>query len=154
MAIALKKILCPIDFSTPSDDALAYACELAQRVRGELHLVHVFQNPAYALPMSGNIGPQAELIFKLRASCEDLLEQARSGVEKAGVPAQADLLEGVAHQEILGFAKQVDAGLIVTGTHGRTGLSHALLGSVAERLVRLADRPVLVVPSRRTTTKT
>ena len=65
-----------------------------------------------------------------------------------GLPVQTELLPGLAVDEICAAAGEPDVDLIVTSTHGRTGLKHALIGSVAEHVVRYSDRPVLVVPSR------
>ena len=146
MTLRITKILCPVDFSPPSNDALTYAIELARQFGAEIHLVHVYQNPGFVLPMSGYIGPQADMLFQMRAECETALERGKGEVEEQGVTAQSELLEGVPHQEIIAHAQQLNADLIVIGSQGRTGLAHVLLGSVAEKVVRLANRPVLVVP--------
>lgn len=141
----LKKILCPIDFSDSSRAALDYGLSLAKQLGGEVRLVHVYSNPAYVMPMEGYMGPTADLLSDLRKQLETQLQQWREEATQGGVQVDTELCEGVPYQRIVDIAKDWPADLIVIGTHGRTGLSHLLLGSVAERVVRLAGCPVLTV---------
>lgn len=145
MAIALDKILCPTDFSEPSEVGIDYAVELAATLGAALRIVHVFQNPAFVLPMSGYVGPTAEVVCNMRRQCEEALDRRKTAIEARGVPVTIELSEGVPHQVIVSAAQSYGASFIVMGTHGRTGLSHAFMGSVAERVMRTADRPVLTV---------
>ena len=144
-----KTLLCPIDFSERSDECLEQAAVWAKTLGAKLHVVHAFQNPVYVLPMSGYVGPQADAIVRMRERCESELKRACGKAEASGVPASYSLVEGIADREILACAKRVSADLIVIGTHGHTGIAHVLLGSVAERVVRHADCPVLVLRSKR-----
>lgn len=145
-----KTILCPVDFSPSAEKALRYAEELAKHFGSQIVLVHAYEDPAYIMPMTGYLGPEAGLINQLRAHLEEQMERWRVAVEKAGFVVRTELLEGVAHQVVIDAAQEHHADLIVMSTHGRTGLSHALMGSVAERVIRLAHCPVLTVRSAAT----
>jgi len=146
--LKIQKIVCPVDFSNCSQQALKYAQELATQFGAELSIVHAYEDPAAyvtPMPMSGYVGPGAELLLELRKQLESRLEQTRADTEKAGVRVRAELLEGAPYRVVLDWAKEYGADLIVIGTHGHTGLTHALLGSVTERIVRMADCPVLTI---------
>jgi nucleotide-binding universal stress UspA family protein len=140
--IKLEKILTPTDFSDPSQQALTYACELAKRFGAELHLLHVVQPPT-TIAVYGTALPD-EILHPEPAAQKEL--------EKLEVP-DADQIREVVREvrngptfvEIVRYAKAVDVDLIVMGTHGRGGIVHALLGSVAEKVVRKAPCPVLTV---------
>jgi nucleotide-binding universal stress UspA family protein len=139
--ISIRRILCPVDFSETSDRALAYAIELGKRFEADVHVVHVYQLPVYAMPDGALVaGPEAlaALSTRLQKDLNDLAKRT------PGI-AKTHLLEGVPHSEIDELAKKISADLIVMGTHGRTGLSRALIGSVAEKVVRTAPVPVLTV---------
>ena len=133
----LKRILVPMDFSTCSEKALAYAVPFAKQFGAELTLLHVVQ--PYP-PVPGMAPLDGELIPDL----EKRLEVIRSTVD-AEVPSEAMLLRGDPHLEIAKAAEKFGADLIILSTHGRTGLAHVLLGSTAERVVRHAGCPVLVL---------
>jgi nucleotide-binding universal stress UspA family protein len=139
-----KRILCPVDFSSFSKAALEEAASLAKEMGSELCLLHAFQNPAYVLPMSGYVGPTADMVTKIRQQLGEELEAQAAPYRKQGIKTETLVLEGIPYQSIVDHAKEWHADLIVMGTHGRTGLSHALTGSVAERVVRLAPCPVLI----------
>jgi nucleotide-binding universal stress UspA family protein len=134
----IDHIVVPVDFSRHSRRALADAIELAQRLEARIHLVHASDLPE-KIPLA-NEWCQA-MKEEISRSLDDYLAVAR----EAGVPAEAHLAEGMPWQAIVKLADEVGADLIVMGSHGRTGLSHAFLGSVAERTLRTASCPVLVV---------
>jgi universal stress protein A len=141
-ATLYRKILCPVDFSEPSRAALATASELAARFDATLTLLHVYQVPVLGYPEVG-LGP-------IRTSVAALAEQSLGewGAEAerlAGRSVTAVNLEGVPWDQIVKYAAAHKCDLVVVGTHGWTGLKHVLVGSVAERVVRLAPCPVLVV---------
>jgi glycine betaine transporter len=145
---SIQRIVCPVDFSACAKHALDYAQELAQQFGAELSLVHAYEDPAaYAtpVPMSGYIGPGAEWLHELRKHYEQRLEECMAEVAKSGVRVRCELLEGTPYRVVLDWAKEYKADLIVIGTHGHTGFTHALLGSVTERVVRMAECPVLTI---------
>lgn len=140
----IRRVLCPVDFSPASEKAIDYAVGLAQSVGAELELVHVFQLPIYALPDGAMMaGPEmtTRLSNDLTRALKELSER-----KAGGVPSH--LVEGVPSEEIVRMADELGADLIVMGTHGRTGLKHLLIGSVAERVVRGSKVPVITVPTR------
>lgn len=144
--IALKTILCPTDFSECSDAALVVAVELAKRFGARLRLVHVFQVPIY---VGWEDSPAAlvattQFLDHARKRATEELARCTSAHAASGVPIDAVQVDGLPQQKIVELGEQAD--LIVLGTHGRTGLAHVMLGSVAERVVRTATRPVLTVP--------
>lgn len=149
-----KKILVPVDFSLDAREAIHYAADLSKRYEAKTLLLHVFQPVSYALP-DGYILYSAKLLSAMMAEFQKQLDAAKEEAKKAGaVSVGTALLEGVAFEEILNFSEKGDYDLIVMGTHGRTGIRRALLGSVAEHVVREAACPVLTVhPKKRTKAK-
>jgi nucleotide-binding universal stress UspA family protein len=144
----IQKIVCPVDFSNCAQQALNYAQDLAKTFNAELSVVHAYEDPAAyvtPMPMSGYVGPGAELLLELRKQLEVRLGECKTAVEKSGVNVRTELLEGTPYRVVLDWAKEWGADLIVIGTHGHTGLTHALLGSVTERVVRMATCPVLTI---------
>jgi nucleotide-binding universal stress UspA family protein len=140
-----KKILVPTDFSNCSSQAMRTAVDLAQRYEAELCLVNVYEPIDYALPTGYPLFLPGQL-ESLLAEHEKQLNKAVREAEAAGATrVQSKQLKGIAATELVDYAEQGGFDLIVMGTHGRTGLSHALLGSVAERVVRRATCPVLTI---------
>lgn len=142
---AFSKILVPTDFSSHAALAMQTAADLSRRYDASLTLVYVFEPMASFLPDGYPmlIGPQLDPLF---ADLERLLADAKRAAEAAGaVRVATDLLHGFAAGEICELATSAGYDLIVMGTQGRTGLAHYLLGSVAERVVRIAPCPVLTV---------
>src|SRR5262249_40394780 len=120
------------------------AAELSRQSGGRLMLVNVFSDPAYAYG-AGAFAPQ-EMIDRQQLAAVRALDELRSRAEALGAPAgEAIATHGVAWEEIVNLARGRESDLIVMGTHGRTGLKHVLLGSVAERVIRHAPCSVLVV---------
>ena len=141
----IKKILVPVDFSTHSAEALRMAADLARRYEASLELLHVFQTLTYALP-EGYVLPSSEEIAKIMDQFQLQLDAAKRSALDLGAPAvDTALLQGGVATEIVRFAKDRACDLIVMGTHGRTGVKHLLIGSVAEYIVRVAPCPVLTV---------
>jgi nucleotide-binding universal stress UspA family protein len=143
-----KKILVATDFAEASRAAADVGVELAQTFRVPLVLVH-----AYDVPMQVYTGvplvPVAEYAKAYEEAARESLDKERQRLVAAGADVNAVLRSGVAWEEVLSTAKQLDVGLIVTGTHGRHGLPRALLGSVAEKVVRLSPVPVLTIHGTR-----
>lgn len=143
--IKLERILVPIDFSEPSKKALEYALALAEVFGSEVVLLHVIPPVAYAYEtgmMSANI---AELEEATRKNCEKNIRELEQNVVAGGVSCRTSVVEGVPFVEIVRTARDESATLIVIATHGYTGLKHVLLGSTAEKVVRKATCPVMVV---------
>jgi nucleotide-binding universal stress UspA family protein len=128
-----RKVLCAVDFSECSRDALAIAADIARRLDAPLTIVHVRDDSAARGPGTDDRELERELSrFKLYAS------------EYVDGPVQTKLLVGPPASEIVGFARYGGFDLVVTGTHGRSGVKRLVLGSVAERVLRNAPCPVLV----------
>jgi nucleotide-binding universal stress UspA family protein len=145
---AVKKILVPTDFSNDADLAVEFAFDLAEKFDSEVTFLHAYQLPTYVLP-DGAILPAAEVVASVMTEAQDRLSALVGRAKEANVRATFELRQGVPLTEILGFAKQSLADLIVMGTHGRTGIEHFLIGSVAEKVVRKAPCPVLTVRPQR-----
>ncbi len=145
MTMEMHHILAPTDFSEFSKKAIDYAFGLAQQFGAKLSLLHVIEMPAF--PVEGFVppGPGATLL-------EDLERQARldlAGLLPEAKAAKVEVVRlvvmGKPYREIVETAAAENVDLIVMATHGRTGLSHLLIGSVAERVVRTAPCPVLTL---------
>ncbi len=143
-----EKILVPVDFAPHSAEALRLACDIAQRYSASICLVHVHEPVDYALP-EGYVLYTPDQLSRLNAELENRLRASQREVEALGVSrVDARLLHGSAALEIADFSQHESIDLIVMGTHGRTGLKHVLMGSVAERVLRAAACPVLTVKAR------
>jgi universal stress protein A len=142
MALTIKAILVPTDFSDCSEGALDYAVALATQFKAALHLVHVSPIPSLAAAaMDGVIVSLPELEAEMRTAAE--AEMARLVARISGVPVSTEIAVGNPPTCIVTVASERGVDLIVMGTHGRGPLMHLMLGSVAERVVRLAPCPVL-----------
>lgn len=141
------KILVPVDFSTHSAEAVLYAADLSQHYEASVTLAHVYEPVTYSLP-DGHLLFTTVQLSSMMSEFEKQLGAAMADAKAAGaLRVETEMLQGVAPSEILRFAGESGHDLIVMGTHGRTGVKHALLGSVAERVVRRAPCPVLTVRS-------
>lgn len=145
--MATQRFLVPIDFSEHAEQALDYAIALADKLRARLTLLHVIHDmPIGAGDMASALPYEymQEIEAGVQQSMEELLDRARN----AGVEGEIVIVHGVPFQAILDATADRHVDLIIMGTHGRTGLRHALMGSVAEKVVRLASCPVLVTRSK------
>ena len=147
MTPTITRILVPTDFSATSDAALDFAKTIATTFGASLHLLHVFEDPF--VPGAFAVDTYAPLSPDMRAS---LLDDAASRLAHRLPPADkgrfngtTEIVAGVGAIAIVNYARDHDIDLIVMGTHGRTGMAHLLIGSVAERVVRTASCPVLTV---------
>jgi nucleotide-binding universal stress UspA family protein len=141
-----KRICCPIDFSDASRAAMEVAADLARRFGAELVLLHAYPIPGYTFP-DGSVVASPKMMQDLADQAQRHLEEWRLDAEKlAGAPrVAAEKGVGEPAAEIVAFARSNAVDLLVLGTHGRTGIEHALMGSIAERVVRRAHCPVLTV---------
>jgi nucleotide-binding universal stress UspA family protein len=143
----IRKILVPTDFSEHSALALTYAVDLAKRYGAGLTLLHVYPVVNYAAA-EGFALYTPEQLAKLITQLTTQLRAVEVTAREAGAQQiESAMLQGDAYQEILAQASGFD--LIMMGTHGRTGLRHALMGSVAEKIVRTSPCAVLTVRSHK-----
>ncbi|HZO80877.1 MAG TPA: universal stress protein [Candidatus Binataceae bacterium] len=138
-----RKILCPIDFTQHALGALAVARDLAQDNGATLHLLHVARVPSRDMDVPLPFGADPRWERAARRKLERMAAERLQGM----VAYQIHVVSGTPDVDVLRMAKELDADLIVMATHGRKGLSHLVLGSVAERVVREASCPVLTIRS-------
>ena len=139
----LETILVAVDFSAPSQHALDAAIGLAGRERAKLHIVHAVEVPTVAKAYPFEV--PTTYVTSARQDAQQLLEGAVKSAAERGVDAESHLSGAPASTAIDALAAELDADLLVVGTHGHTGLKHFTLGSVAERVLRGAPCSVLVV---------
>lgn len=146
--IPFKNILFPTDFSNNSKSARDYACEFADQFGAKLHVLNVVEDVALMLPESGMFltlpVPQVQEIVQ---AAEAELQTTLDPVWATAHDCSLQVAVGTPFQEIVRYVERHGIDLIVMGTHGRTGLRHLLLGSVAERVLRQAACPVLTIRS-------
>jgi nucleotide-binding universal stress UspA family protein len=142
--IEIKKVMVPVDFSRESMLAAKFAVSIAMEYGAELFVVHVVRpmNPTVRASVPDFEALQATV---MKSAQEDLDKVIPGEIKKSLKKVNEILLEGEPHIEIPEKAKELGVEMLVIATHGRTGLSHVLLGSVAERVIRHAPCPVLVV---------
>ena len=137
------RILVPVDFHGSSRAALELAIELAKADDAELTVMHAIEIPIYAY--MNEEYPAIDPLTPLQDAARAELAQTLSGVQRQLPAARGELRVGSAALEILAAIEDVHADLVVIGTHGRHGLGRVVLGSVAEKVVRLSPAPVLTV---------
>lgn len=147
------KILVPVDFSECSREAMRYALMLARRLGAHVEALHV-----WTLPMVATAGdmliampdqPYQRAADWMEREAQEAMDRFVSELDTGGLRVATRVEPGRAEETILSMANQGSFDLIVMGTHGRSGLSHLLMGSVAERVVRLASCPVMTVKAER-----
>lgn len=145
MNVGIRHILAPTDFSACSKQAVDYAFALARQFGAKLSLLHVIEPPD--LTGVGTIPPDLakKLLVNQERDAHRELSTLLPEAEAAQVDVAHHVIIGTPYRKILAIAAAEHVDLIVMGTHGRTGLSHLVLGSVAERIVRLAPCPVLTL---------
>ncbi|MFQ5569563.1 MAG: universal stress protein [Rhodothermales bacterium] len=143
--LQINRILAPIDFSKHSERALAHACEITATHQASLALLHVIEEPTFPA-MYGAV--MHELYGKVPDVTREALEALQRVLDRCDGPEVETTLhaiKGRAGTVIIDFAEKHDIDLIVMPTHGLSGLEHLLLGSVAEKVIRHALCPVLIV---------
>lgn len=145
IAMDIRHILAPTDFSDYSKDAIRYALELAQTFGAKLSLLHVVELPPY--PIEGFVPSTmgADLLNDLERQASAELAQVLPQAQEAKIEVTRSVVIGSPFQKIIETAEAEHVDLIVMATHSRTGLSHLIIGSVAERAVRTAPCPVLTI---------
>jgi nucleotide-binding universal stress UspA family protein len=147
MPHAITRILVPTDFGPSADAATDYAKGLARKLGASVHLLHVVEDPFIQGPLASEFyvpEPPGMRTDMLREAGE-LLARRLTAEERRDLGATCEAVVGHGHKTIVEYAREFGFDLIVMGTHGRTGLTHLLLGSVAEHVVRTAPCPVLTV---------
>ena len=142
--VAFRNILVPVDFSDHSARALDAAVELAKQFQGKLHLIHSYPLPPVLLAPY-EVSLPLDLERSVRQGADKQLGEWAARVRKAGVAVETTTTAEAPADAIVNCARKIGADLIVMGTQGLTGLKHLLLGSVAERTLRLAPCPVLTL---------
>jgi universal stress protein A len=135
--------LVPIDFSPYADYALDYTIALAKKLQAHLTLLHVIHTMPLGVANIGTALPYSYL-QDLEADVTQNMQNYLKRVQDAGLEGDTVVVHGVPFDEIVQLAKTKNINLIIMGSHGRTGLERLFLGSVAEKVVRLAPCPVLV----------
>jgi nucleotide-binding universal stress UspA family protein len=147
--ISIKTILLPTDGSDCSAKAVAYALSFARQLGGRVVALHVIDRrwDEQMRVMYADVGQ--DMTEKVRTGYEEearrILREVTDAAGKVGVPVETKILAGIPSEDIVRLAGELPADLIIMGTHGRAGVSHLLLGSVAEKVVRRAPCPVLTV---------
>jgi nucleotide-binding universal stress UspA family protein len=144
----IRRILVPTDFSKTAGEAVAHAETLASTFAAGIELFHVTAAVAL-LPPPVDVVPFTSLVPDLSRQIEERLEEEAKRLRATGIPCDTKAVDGSPATEIVRRAKEINADLIVMGTHGHGGLAHAVLGSVTERVLHKAHCPVLVVPVKR-----
>lgn len=142
---SITKILYATDFSESSLPAAEYALLLARLAGAELHVLHVLGE--FTDRRKTMIQPESMALLEREVEIQSLkaMEDFCKEHFAEAVPYTNDVVMGIPFQEIIRHSQEVNADLIVVGTHGRTGLEHVMVGSTAERLVRRSTIPVLTV---------
>jgi universal stress protein A len=146
---AVRRILVPTDFSESSEHAFGYAVAMALEKDAELDVLHVVEKfMDYSLLYSDIFPfqrPAKDMYREIEERIREKIARSLEGHAKEGLRARALVTTGSPYTEIVRMAEQEGADLIVIATHGRSGLTHAILGSTAEKVVRRAPCPVLVI---------
>jgi nucleotide-binding universal stress UspA family protein len=147
--MAVKRIIVPLDFSDLSPDLVEYATSLAKCFGAKLFLVHIVQL-AQVAEMFGDIEggipalAEPEVMNQIKTSAQKQLDKLKKQVESKAVEVESAIITGVHFMEIAQFAEDKKADLIVIGSHGRSGWQRFVLGSVAEKVARHSQIPVLI----------
>ncbi len=146
----LKSILVGTDFSLCAARALGFAVSMAASQGARIHILHVLMEPIQAFDVAGAL-PYVDVSTQREweEAARRRLARAVASAQKRGVSATSELLWGRPSDAIIETAKKMKASLVVLGTHGRTALEKLLIGSTAERVVRLSPVPVLTVREKR-----
>ena len=141
----LQRVILPLDGSALADSAIPYVKDVAARLGKPVSLVHVIDTVSPYVASAALPVPQSALDDSWNAA-RDMLEPTAKIFDEAGISSKIEILQGAPFAAISNFATPSD--LIVMTSHGRTGFTRWLLGSVAEKLVRSAPAPVCIVPAR------
>lgn len=142
----VKNIVVPTDFSKLSYSAFEYAKELAEKIDAAIHLIYVMEKtPPFLASRSLNITDEEVMKTMEEQAIKQLHDTHAYLTEDTNVNVIEVCRKGIDYEEIVNYAKEINSELIVIATHGRSGILHTLLGSVAEKVIRFAKSPVLVI---------
>jgi nucleotide-binding universal stress UspA family protein len=144
MIDGFKDIMLPVDFSAHSDRAVEYATWLGHVCHATVHLVHVVANPADGI-YEPEDAPHWVLVEHAQQKATGRLEETARTAFAAQTPHRTHVAVGDPYEKLMEIARRIPADLIVMSTHGRGGVTHLVMGSVAEKIVRHAPCPVFVV---------
>ncbi len=141
----VKNILFPTDFSKTSLTAAEYALELANKYQAKLHVLHVLEKTPPILVIRSLDLSREKILKSIDADAQSQMDECVKKIQKKNeVEIIPVIRKGVDFEEIINYSKEKKIDLIVIATHGRTGILHTLLGSVAEKVIRYSKIPVLV----------
>lgn len=143
--VKLSQILVPTDFSSTASVALEYAKTLSHALGASLHVLHVVPDPLFSAMAAGSYIPPPEFYENLERNGRQALEQVLSDADRRKFRATLQLTLGFPTEQIVNYAKERRIDLIVMGTHGRGFLTRLLLGSVADKVIRMAPCPVMTI---------
>lgn len=148
-----SKILVPVDFSEYTDDIVKYATEIAQKFGSAIHLIHVIPNMDYFTPYESFMAAENMVTVQkgVEAEVQQDIEKVASTI--VGIPVTKAIRTGVSFVEIIEYVKSEHIDLVIMATHGRGGLEHIIIGSVAEKVVRKSPCPVLTIRPAKKQTK-
>lgn len=146
-----SKILVPLDGSALAERAVDHAIEIARGTGAELVLLEVIQAPLAGVPEVGS-AEEAKSLSEIAGHAKNYLNIVASRAANEGIKVRYVVVDGQADAAILGFAHKENVDIIVMSTHGRTGLSRAIMGSVAEKVMLTTKRPVMLVKPERVST--
>lgn len=144
MTEGFHRIMLPIDFSTHCDRAADYASWFARMSKGTVHLVHVIVNPADAVYEPEEV-PNWVMVDHAEKKAKEMIDAFAQKCLAADTPREIHIEHGDPYEKLIETAKHIQPDLIVMATHGRGGVAHLVIGSVAEKMVRHAQCPVFVV---------
>ncbi len=148
-----NQLLVPVDFTTFSEEALFFASELAEKLGAQLIVLHVIHDPLEAPGFYAQQGKKKKFLRSMEEAAEEMMDEFLKKMRKnhpEQVPIKKAiplLVVGTPATRIVEIAEKKKTRMIIIGSHGRTGLSHLLVGSKAEKVVRLSPIPVTVVKS-------
>jgi nucleotide-binding universal stress UspA family protein len=142
--ISIQSILVPIDFTETSDKALDFALDLAEKLSAKVTVMHAYEIPVLGFP-DGALVATVDVATRIQEAAKKGLDAAVALRTAKGAKLTSILREGNAWEEIKAVAEELHVDLIVIGTHARRGIARALLGSVAENVIRTVKLPVLTI---------
>jgi nucleotide-binding universal stress UspA family protein len=140
-----KNIIVPTDFSELSESSFAPALDIAKRYGAKIHLTYVLEKTPPFLAMRSLDVTEDEVMKNMEQNAKEQLEEMIKKFGDSEVEIIPVLRKGLDYEEIVAYSKEIQSELIVIATHGRTGIMHTLLGSVAQKVIRYAKCPVLVI---------